>query len=661
MPIIENKTFLPEILAPAGDTSSFLAALSAGADAVYCGLKDFSARAQSTNFTIKELASLTELARDKGTKVYVAVNTLIKPNELDKAGRFLDQLKRSVKPDALIIQDLSFIKLAEQTGYDGKLHLSTLANVSFPEAVKMAGTLSRVNRVVVPRELSIDEIKAMAEVCPDGINLEVFVHGALCYGVSGRCYWSSYLGGKSGLRGRCVQPCRRFYIQREQKKRFFSCQDLSLDVLAKVLLSVPEIHAWKIEGRRKGPHYVFNTVSAYRMFRDHGGDPDKKKMAIQLLEDALGRRGTHYNFLSQRQQHPVKIDIQTGSGFLTGKIQGSKQKPYLIPRVKLMAGDLLRLGYEDEPNHEIIKVTKYVPKKGRLYVSLPQKKCPANGTPVFHIDRRSKILEECLAVLKKELFKKTAPKDIPSNFRARLSGKTNRKIKPVEITVYRKPSRGHQYGDFGIWLASQSSTPLLHGNKLKQCWWWLPPVIWPDDEKKLKQQIVHLIKLGSRKFVLNAPWQMSFFKTGKGLNLWAGPFCNQANPLSLSVLAECGFSGAIVSPELGSEDYLMLPGKSPLSLGIVLSGNWPVCISRTISENLKTDSFFTSPRGEKTWSRKYGPDFWIYPNWLLNIENKKKELQRAGYCLFVHISEPMPKKVKLKKRPGEWNWNVKLL
>ena len=109
----------------------------------------------------------------------------------------------------------------------------------------------------------------MAAQCPDDLGLEVFVHGALCYAVSGRCYWSSYLGGKSGLRGRCVQPCRRFYHQKSQNGRFFSCYDLSIDVLVKVMLDIPAIHAWKIEGRKKGPHYVYYTTRAYQLLRDY--------------------------------------------------------------------------------------------------------------------------------------------------------------------------------------------------------------------------------------------------------------------------------------------------------------------------------------------------------------------------------------------------------
>ncbi|RPJ17425.1 MAG: U32 family peptidase, partial [Desulfobacteraceae bacterium] len=201
----------PQILAPAGNKASFLAAIAAGADAVYCGLKAYSARMEAKNFTVEELAPLSGLAHEKGVQVFVAVNSILKHEDLSVAANLVAQLERLVKPDGLIIQDLALVDLVKQAGFSGELHLSTLANVSFPSALKLVKERLGINRVVVPRELSIDEIKALSDACPENLSLEVFVHGALCYGVSGRCYWSSYFGGKSGLRGRCVQPCRRVY------------------------------------------------------------------------------------------------------------------------------------------------------------------------------------------------------------------------------------------------------------------------------------------------------------------------------------------------------------------------------------------------------------------------------------------------------------------
>jgi putative protease len=690
-----TKNTFPLILAPAGNKAAFLAAIAAEADAVYCGLKSFSARMEAKNFSVEELAALTELAHQKGTEVYVAFNSLLKPGDLDAAGKLLDELRVRVKPDALIIQDLSLLELAEQTGFKGKIHLSTLAAVTFPQALKclQSGFSDRISRVVLPRELSIDEIKLMAQACPADLELEVFVHGALCYGVSGRCYWSSFLGGKSGLRGRCVQPCRRFYTQTEQTeflketqfvkthpsatkgggqdyKKFFSCQDLSLDVLVKVLLSVPQIRTWKIEGRKKGPHYVFYTVTAYRMLRDQGNDPEMKKKAMELIAYALGRTGTHYHFLPQRPQNPVNVKIQTGSGLFVGNLKGTRENSYLIPGEELLPGDTLRIGYEDESGQGIHRVGRYVPKKGRLQIPLRLSLQKGDArTPVFLTDRREKSLEDMLSKLESELqipqtefLKETQFAE--TDFRARLPRNIGKRRAGIELQVSRTPEKAKSGSHFGLWLTKDAQrlfTPHFSFLTSKSSWFWLPPVIWADESEQWKSLIDAVLKKGAKNFVLNAPWHRAFFPEAEKLSLWAGPFCNIANALAVNMLAKNGFSGVIVSPELGREDYLQLPKHCPLPLGIVLSGNWPLCISRVLSEDMKTQKLFTSPKGEQAWAEKYESDFRIYPNWKLDISEKKQELESAGYSLFVHLNEPVPEDIRLKKRPGMWNWDVGVL
>ena len=210
----------PRILAPAGDKNSFLAAIAAGADAIYCGLKIFSARMEADNFSIEELARLTKLAKSKNIQVHIAFNSIIKESEQEKVSKILNKLCRFVDFDSLIVQDLAMITLAKKAGFKKDLHLSTLANCTFPSGLETSKQLG-FKKVVLPREFTIDEIKEMARNVPKGIELEAFIHGALCYSISGRCYWSSWFGGKSSLRGRCVQPCRRMYEQKGQKKKAF--------------------------------------------------------------------------------------------------------------------------------------------------------------------------------------------------------------------------------------------------------------------------------------------------------------------------------------------------------------------------------------------------------------------------------------------------------
>lgn len=653
----------PAILAPAGNKSSFLAALAAGADAIYCGLKQLSARMAAENFSINDLTALTQLAHEEGVEVYVAFNSLLKPEDLREAGRLLHDLEQQVHPDALIIQDLSMVQLARQTGFSGSLHLSTLANVSFPGALKHVKETLGIERAVIPRELSIDEIKTMAGACPEDFGLEVFVHGALCYGVSGRCYWSSYMGGRSGLRGRCVQPCRRLYRQQTTPRRTFSCQDLSLDVLTKTLSAVPEITAWKIEGRKKGPHYVYHTVKAYKALREGSRDPGNwataKKEALDLLSRSLGRTGTHYNFLPQRAQLPIVTRGQTGSGLLMGRMKGSKNRPYIQPRESLISGDVLRVGYEDEPWHALYTVKKFIPKKGHMTLSRSSGKRFAPGAPVFLIDRRERTLQEMVSQREGRLSDmpvKPAGDSFPAIALPRRSGK-----RTVMFTqnVYRMPGKKGRR-PIGVWLSRDACNQVdsASGDRI---WWWLPPVVWPDDAGKHQRLVEKVLKNNGRNFVLNAPWQIGLFRNVKGLNIWAGPFCNAANGLAVQTLETMGFNGVVVSPELGQNDFLDLPAQSPLPLGIVMSGNWPLCISRILSEEIQTEQLFTSPKGEQAWVRAYESNFWVYPNWEIDLTAHQGLLQKAGYCLFVHLFEPSPKGVTLKKRPGLWNWDVNLL
>jgi putative protease len=646
----------PEILAPAGNRDAFLAALAAGADAVYCGLKSYSARMAAQNFTVEELAVLAELARNRKVRLYLTFNTLLKPDELLAAGRQLDQVRRLVQPDALIIQDLAVAELAKQVGFKGEIHLSTLANVSMSGILPRLPKAFGVQRVVLPRELDIEEIRQMATACPRDLSLEIFVHGALCYAVSGRCYWSSYLGGKSGLRGRCVQPCRRRYAQGKESQRYFACQDLGLDVLTKVLAGIAQIRAWKIEGRKKGPHYVYYTTTAYKMLRDEGQDNQVKKAAVQLLEQSLGRPGTHYHFLPQRPQNPIDIKEQSGSGMLVGAVRGERDKAYIEPRIDLLAMDRLRIGYEDDSWHQTLDLAKGVPKKGRYFFKPFRDRMPAKGTPVFLIDRREPALAEQMAALEQRLNTiQPVTADRSSAFNLRLQPGSPKKPRVRLMHVMRKPGRRLPEASLALWLDLEQ-TPKPRSGQPVHAWWWLPPVIWPSEEARWQDTLDRMVHQGARRFVLNAPWQVALFKPFDGLSLWAGPFCNCANPLAVRAFKMMGGQGVIVSPELAYGDLQGLADKSVLPLGIVVSGFWPFCVSRVLAEDLKTRQPLVSPKQEQGWAVQYGQLYWLYPNWPIDLRAEQGRLKSLGFRLFVHLEEPVPRTIRIKKRPGRWNW-----
>ncbi|KMY69051.1 peptidase U32 [Desulfocarbo indianensis] len=663
-------TARPEILAPVGGGGALLAALAAGADAVYLGLKAFTARMESENFSLAELSRLVELAHQEGRKVYVALNSLLKPGDLASAGRLIAKLTRDARPDALILQDLGAIELARQAGFSGELHLSTLANLTHPLALQAAGGLGAA-RVILPRELNLEEVRQCAEACPQGLALEVFIHGALCYCVSGRCYWSSYLGGKSGLRGRCVQPCRRTYQQQGSFANFFSCQDLSLDVLTKALMSLERVVSWKIEGRKKGPHYVYHVVAAYKLLRDHPGDSGARNQAEDILAHALGRPRTKATFLPQKQRPPAQAGQPTSSGLFIGKVHAIAASAKagrpgfgFRPRVELSGGDFLRVGNEEETWHFTTRVSRPVAKGKVLALRPPGGKSPKPGTPVFLIDRRepelSAKLKEWQAKLERCQGGEPAAVDFTPQLPPAISA--DRRPRPLDMHLaWQMPGRQGKGapGINALWLTPQS-LPAAPKGEAARLWWWLPPVIWPDEEAQWRELIEQALRQGASRFVLGSPWQTGFF-AGAPCELIAGPFCNASNAAELKILQDLGLGGAFVSPELSGREILDLPRQSPLPLGAVLEGFWPMGLSRWPLAGVRANQPFTSPLKEAFWLLRRGQNTWLYPGWPLDLSHHRQELMAAGYVWLAHLHEDAPPGLPRARRSSVFNWDLTLL
>ncbi len=645
---------IPEILAPAGSKQSFLAALSAGADSIYSGLKLFSARMTADNFTIPELAALTQLAHSMNVKVYIPFNTLIKNSNIESAYRSISEATEFINPDAFIIQDLSAAYFARKSGFKGELHYSTLSNITHPAGIEAAEKYFQADRIVLPRELSLEEIKVCAKSCSTG--LEVFIHGALCYSISGRCYWSSYLGGKSGLRGRCVQPCRRIYTQEKTDARFFSCMDLGLSESVKNLLSIEKVKAWKIEGRKKGPHYVYSTVKAYKLLRDNINDPHANKEALLLLDSSLGRKKTKYYFNQASMQSPVQESGESGSGHLLGKVNNEKGIVYFTSRENLFKGDLLRIGYEDSESGNIVIIEYDQEINSRIDISSKISNHIKSGTPVFLIDRREEELMKKISLLENQLVAKNE-----SNFEF-IMPEIDFKVFKYKNFTKQNILLSREFDDSAnsYWMNYDLIKNFPEG-KIKKIWWWMPPVIWPKEEKNIINLLKLCIEKGSVNFVLNSPWQIKFFEDYKSLNLLAGPYCNIANSISVKILADIGFSGVILSPELGVNDILTLPETSQLPIGIFVNGNWPVCVSRAKPGNINLNKTFSSGLSEDYWTDEIDGNFWTFPNWILDLTPKLELMKNAGISFFVYGIEKIPETVKIKKRQGLWNWDHGLM
>jgi len=338
-----------ELLAPAGTIETFHAAIEAGADAVYVGAPGFNARNLARDLRLEEIGAMIRFCRDRGKKLYVAANSLILERELPLVVETLAQLE-FLMPDALIVQDLGLIRLIRRYFPQLRLHASTLMTAHNSPAVSALAGLG-CERVVLARELTVREIAAIR--ARTEVELEVFIHGAMCFSYSGLCLFSSFLGGKSGLRGRCVQPCRRPYTWAGKGRGpgasagyLFSMNDLAgLDLLEQ--LRRAGVVSLKIEGRMRSARYVGPVVRAYRLALDSPGDSAALAEARDLLEQAMGRKASSGYFRTARPEEIISPHHSGNVGLFLGKIEKvSGSRGLITAKETISQGDRLRLHQE---------------------------------------------------------------------------------------------------------------------------------------------------------------------------------------------------------------------------------------------------------------------------------------------------------------------------
>lgn len=301
-----------ELLAPAGGLSQLQAAVRFGADAVYLATDQFGMRARADNFTLDEMAGVVAQAHAGGVPVYVTLNTLMHGRDIDQLPAYVEALA-DAGVDAFIVSDLGAFSVAQRHAPKVPLHVSTQASVMNAEAARMWHSLG-ARRVVVAREMSIDDISELRAKAPRELELEAFVHGAMCMAYSGRCMLSAAMTGRSGNKGFCAQPCRWSYALMEEKRpgQYFPieedvrgtyvmnaydlCMIEHLDDLARA-----GIDSFKIEGRNKRAFYVATVVHAYRAVMD-GAAPESVMDDLYAISHRPYGTGFFYGQPKQRQE-----------------------------------------------------------------------------------------------------------------------------------------------------------------------------------------------------------------------------------------------------------------------------------------------------------------------------------------------------------------------
>lgn len=612
-----------EILAPAGSMESVIAATRTGADAVYIGAKDFSARASAENFSIDEIKSVCAYCRERNVKVYLTLNTLIFDNEL-KDALTLCQKAYKAGIDAVIVQDLGLAMLIKKSMPDLPLHASTQMSVHTPEGAKALKELG-FKRVVLSRELSKAEIKEIADATD--IELEVFVHGALCMSVSGQCYFSAMLGSRSGNRGRCAQPCRLPFKLKGGNGYALSLKDSSLVTYLKELEEMG-VKSAKIEGRMKRPEYVSVAVKACREGLDEGRVSDKTRETLKSVFSRTGFTDGYYkgkrdkNLFGYRQ----KEDVTSATDKLFSEIRNSYKDEIkavgIDMSLSLKCGEKAELKVTDGIN----TVTVYSETAAEIAKSSPSSKesteknlAKTGGTPYFlkdfdfSTDDKAIIPASSLNAMRREALEKLgiirgqAPEAyiLPVEF-----SKTGTKSASTAKTFSARFADTDVPEDFKeaerIFLplfAPLNEYERLIKNNFNVCAE-IPRGMF-GIENQIKLRLAELKKIGVKAVLASNIGAVSLAKK-MGFEVHGGFGLNITNTESLVAYEQMGLKSAELSFELKGSQIKELGGSIPR--GIIAAGYLPLMLVRACP-NLNSSVKCSTCTGNTKMQDRLGENF----------------------------------------------------
>ncbi|MCX7023276.1 MAG: U32 family peptidase [Spirochaetes bacterium] len=562
----------PELLAPAGSLEALDAAVGEGADAVYLGLRSFNARMRTRNFAFNQFEAAVDTLHKSGKRIYVTVNTVFEDRESDRMYQLLQYIDR-VGPDGVIVQDLGTVRLAREEFPKLRLHASTQMNVA---SAAGANFLSRFGfkRVVLARESTLDEIASIRRAT--NIEIETFVHGALCVSCSGICLFSSYLGGKSANRGVCAQACRRLYeADGARSGYFFSPDDLQL------IGKVPElveagVSSFKIEGRMKSAEYVGAVTAAYRYLIDnwrHDRERAEAK-AKAILQSDFARRKTTYWFDGRVEPDYIKIDQAGGTGTSLGKVRKVRAFEEDGPRWALVTtheglaeGDSVRIHSADDSGRVTSKIRGIKMTPEGMYLKL---ECEFKAMDQIYLiqtasagKRFRRVIPDDLARFRAFPSWDAAPgvpfakaraevrSDWPDGLYAMVSRFANLhtllSVRPTKAVLRLTRKTAGQLRKYEKELPFKRDSLVL----------WLEPWLAESDAEWLAAELDWWCERGQRHFIANNLGHFTMLR-GRDAAIVAGPFLYAFNPYAAAFLFEAG-SECIVPPlEVSKQDIFRL-------------------------------------------------------------------------------------------------------
>lgn len=576
----------PEILAPAGGKEQLIAAVRCGADAVYLGTDGFNARQNAKNFDNAELKDAIAYCHARNVAVHVTLNTLVFDSEIKRLIEKLE-LIASCGADAVIVQDIAAARLIRECCPDMPMHASTQMSIHNSTGVAEAARLG-FSRAVLARELTFDEIKSITENA--AIETEVFVHGALCTCVSGACYLSSMLGGRSGNRGYCAQPCRLDFRNAYKREYALSLKDMSLIKYSEQLSRIG-VASFKIEGRMKRPEYVATAVTALRAALD-GKEPD-----MDTLEKVFSRSGFTDAYLTGKRNVSMygyrrKEDVEASARSLTGIAALYKAERQSVPvsmNISVKKGLNTSLTVTDGING----VTEYgsAPETAisraadEAYLSKFLSK--TGGTPFFVQDITSQLDEDVMLsggelnrIRRAALERLEAQRSIITPYRFCRPNINMEKHEPSsEYTIRLRFEKYAQTENYAC--AEKIILPLeeilLHkecisllGSKLMAE---IPPLLWENDSEAVTDKLEELKRLGVNDVVCSNIGAI-YSASAVGMRIHGDFGLNITNSLALDEYSKIGLIDAVASFEAGMNDVREL--RTAIKRGIVAYGYLPL-------------------------------------------------------------------------------------
>ena len=584
----------PELLSPAGTREAMRAAVAAGADAVYFGADAFNARANARNFTADELADAVSMLHAHGVKSHVTLNVQVFDRELSDALRCAENIYRA-GADAIIVSDLGLARLLRQYFPDIELHASTQASGHSVRDAEYFASLG-FSRMVCARELSASDIKTLAERSPIGI--EMFIHGAICVSISGQCLFSSMVGGRSGNRGECAQPCRLPYNGGYPLSPKDMCLAGHMTEIVKL-----GVCSLKIEGRMKSPEYVYRTTELYRRLIDEGRDATASE--IKSLSAVFSRSG----FTDAYFTGSVKSDPNAMLGVRTDADKdATRESSFTVPTAEKVQLDAIHAKFRlGEPSLLTVQVGKrsvtvtgaipdaaitrpltaeYVSaqltKFGSTEYAVTDKTCVdidvAEGiiTPASAINELRRRAVSALSGVRRSELPENA---VPSRERIKRTEPilTAEFLRAAQIT-----SHARNFFD-RIYLPLSEYNSTMDGES--PCGFVMPPVVYDRDEAHVSKMIADAAAAGAASCILSGTGQESLVH-GYGLNIIAGHRYNVCSTETAIAAVDAGADIITASPEATAAQIRDMAARVPIA--VTVYGRVPLmvterCIIRAVA------------------------------------------------------------------------------